>query len=107
MRQLVILLLTLFFPFALIIACELDAEDFIGYTIVSSHTVTGHINREGKEESYYVGCELGMVLIIDHNKQVTCAGYGYKYAYNPKMVLLSKGSNLKACIDDDVFDIMN
>ena len=106
MRRLSILLLTLFFPFALSIACELDAEDFIGYTIVSSHTVTGHINNDGKEERHYIGCSYGRVLIIDNNKQVTCAGYGYAYAYNPKMVLLSKGSNLKACIDNGVFDII-
>jgi len=104
-KLVLILLPILFFP-SLSSACRIsNIGNYIGYTIVSSHRVTGHINDDGEEESSYLGCSYGRVLIIDNNKQVTCQDYGYSYAYRPEMVLLSKGSSLIACIKDDVFNI--
>ena len=103
---LTILLSLVSFPAIFVFGCEIDdIGDYTGYTIVSRHTVTGFINDDGEKESHYNGCSFGRVLIIDHNKQVTCLGYGYSYAYRPEMILLSSGSSLKACIEDDVFDV--
>ena len=106
MRFTSILLGILLLPATFVFGCEVDdIGDYIGYTIVSKHTVTGYINDEGEEESSYNGCSHGRVLIIDYDKQVTCSDYGYSYAYHPEMVLLSKGSTLKACIEDEVFSV--
>ena len=94
------------FPTILVFGCEIDdIGDYIGYTIVSRHTVTGFINDDGEKESAHNGCSYGRVLIIDNNKQVTCMDYGYSYAYHPEMILLSNGSSLKACIEDDIFNV--
>ena len=91
--------------FSGVIACEVDISDYVGYQIIHSGTVTGYIDDNGIEESSFEGCEHGRVLIIDYNKQVVCAEYGYAYAYNPDIVVLANDYRRVACIDDDMYDI--
>jgi|TARA_B110001469_G_C9461790_1_gene232668 hypothetical protein len=88
-----------------VIACEVDMSDLVGYQVIYSGTVTGHIDNNGQEKDSFEGCEYGRVLIVDNYKQVVCAGYSYSYAYRPDIVVFANGYERKACVDDEVFDL--
>ena len=64
-----------------------------------------NINESGEEEDDVEGCEYNRQLIVDYTKTVTCAEYSYSYAYRPDIVILSSQGRLKACIDDEMYDI--
>lgn len=85
--------------------CEIDISDYVGWTIVYEGQVTGYIDENGKELDDYEGCEYGRQLIVDYTKVVTCTDYNYDYAYNPDIVILTRGSRAVACIDDEEVDI--
>lgn len=85
--------------------CEIDVSDYVGWQIAYSGTVTGYIDDSGNEETSFEGCDYGRVLIVDYTKSVTCSEYGYSYAYMPEIVVLSNGSSMVACIDDNIYDI--
>ena len=87
------------------LSCEIDASDYVGWTIIYSGTVTGYIDEDGNEESSFEGCEFGRVLIVDYTKQVTCQTYSYSYSYMPDIVVLNNGPSMEACIDDDMYDV--
>lgn len=101
---LVLILCQPIFP-GLAISCEIDASDYVGWTIIYSGTVTGYIDENGNEESSFEGCEFGRVLIVDYNKQVTCQTYSYSYSYMPDIVVLKSGTSMEACIDDEMYDV--
>ena len=82
-----------------------DISRYTGWKIMYSGTVTGYIDENGKEEDDFEGCDYGRVLIVDYTQQVTCAEYGYSYAFHPDIVIISNGSSMKACIDDEMYDI--
>ncbi len=86
-------------------SCEIDMSDYVGWKIIYSGTVTGYIDDNGKEKDEFEGCEYGRVLIIDYTKQITCQEYNYSYAFHPDIVIMSNGYSLKACIDDEMYDI--
>ena len=83
--------------------CEVDISDYVGWTIIYSGTVTGYVDENGKKEDDFEGCEYGRILIVDYTKKVTCAEYNYAYAYHPDIVVMSNGSSLKACIDNEMY----
>ncbi len=85
--------------------CVIDISEYVGWEIIYSGHVTGYINNAGEEEDHFEGCEWGRVLIVDYNKSVTCGEYNYSYAYRPEIGVINNGYNLKACIDDEIFDI--
>ena len=86
-------------------SCTVDISDYVGWQIIHSGTVTGYIDDNGVEHDDFEGCEWGRQLIIDYSLAVTCATYNYSYAYNPDIVVLSNGSSLAACIDDEMYDV--
>ena len=89
--------------------CKIDIADYVGWEIIYAGTVTGYIDDAGNETDGFEGCQHGRVLIVDDYKQITCAdygyGYGYGYAYRPDIVIMSNGYAMKACINDEVYDI--
>lgn len=85
--------------------CEVDISDYVDWQIIHSGTVTGYIDDNGVEQDSFEGCEWGRQLIIDFSLAVTCATYNYSYAYHPDIVVLSNGSSLAACIDDEMYDV--
>ncbi len=85
--------------------CGVDISDYVGWKIIYSGTVTGYIDDNGKKEDDFEGCEYGRVLIVDYIKRVTCSEYNYSYAYHPDIVVMSNGSSLKACIDNEMYDV--
>jgi hypothetical protein len=86
-------------------SCKVDVSRYVGWQVIYSGTVTGYINEDGKEEDSFESCEHGRVLIVDYTNVVTCAEYSYSYAYHPDIVILSKGSTMKACIDNEMYDV--
>lgn len=86
-------------------ACELDVSDFVGWTIIYSGTVTGYTDPDGSQEDDFEGCEFNRILEIDYNQAVRCTEYSYSYAYNPEIVVLTRGTDAIACIDDDEYQI--
>jgi len=85
--------------------CSVNLSDFVGWKVIYSGTVTGYIDENGRKQDDFNGCEHGRELIVDYSKKVTCNEYNYSYAYHPDIVVLSNGSSLKACIEDEMYDI--
>ena len=82
-----------------------DFSRYVGWTIIYSGKITGHIDEDGKKQDDFEGCDYGRILIVDYSKQVTCQTYSYSYSYYPDIVILSKGSLVEACIDSQMYDI--
>jgi hypothetical protein len=79
---------------------------FNGYTIVGSETIVGWYDKNsGKKGDSFEGCEYGRVIIFENNKALTCAEYGYHYAYRPTAVILSKNGFFKMVVDDEVYEM--
>ncbi len=77
----------------------------VGYTIIASKTVVGFQDKSGKKADSFEGCEYDRVIIFDDNKILTCAEYGYQYAYRPTAIVLSNGSSFKMIVGNDVYDM--
>jgi hypothetical protein len=81
---------------------------YVGYTIVGVFTITGWRDKDGTgEDGAFKGCQFGRVIVLDNNKALTCAGYGYQYAYRPDAVVLAKGGMFKMAVEGDVYDMQN
>lgn len=85
--------------------CKVDVSKYVGWSIIYSGTVTGYIDDDGEKKDSFEGCNYGRRLIIDYTKAVTCDTYSYSYAYHPDVVILTRGDNAVACIDDEIYDI--
>lgn len=103
MKRTVISALLMVCPVDVAIACDLS--NYVGWTVIYSGTVTGHIDDDGEEQSSFNGCAHGRILIVDYTKTVTCNEYNYSYAYRPDIVVLSDGVSMRACIDDEMYSI--
>jgi len=85
----------------------------VGYTIVDSKTIKGWYDDDEKEEGAFKGCKHGRVIVFTDNKTLTCAGYGYQYAYRPTAVILAKHISyqgksyydIKMVVEDEVYDM--
>lgn len=86
-------------------ACDLKVSDFVGWTIIYSGTVTGYTDPDGSQEDDFEGCEFDRILEIDYSQAVRCTEYSYSYAYNPEIVILTRGVNAIACIDNNKYRI--
>lgn len=86
-------------------ASACDFSRYVGWTITYSGNVTGYVEEDGETNTSFEGCEYDRVLIIDYDRSITCAGYGYVYAYNPEIVIISNGVSMQACIDDDMYAV--
>ena len=88
-------------------------DDLVGYVIVDSRTVKGWYDDDESEEGAFKGCKHGRVIVFTDNTGLTCAGYGYQYAYMPTAVILAKeisyqGKSFydyKMVVGDDVYDM--
>ncbi len=77
----------------------------IGYTIIASKTVFGYLDNNSKKDDSFEGCNYDRVIIFDDNKTLTCAEYGYQYAYRPTAIIISNGSSFKMIVGNDVYDM--
>jgi hypothetical protein len=93
------------------LADELD--DLIGYTIIDSKTIASWYDEDEKEVGAFKGCKHGRVIVFTDNKTLTCAEYGYQYAYRPTAIILAKEISyqgksfydFKMIVEDEVYDM--
>lgn len=89
-----------------------DLEDLMGYTIIDSKTVDRWYDDDEEDDSFN-GCAHGRVIAFTDGTTLTCAEYGYQYAYRPTVVILAKEVtyqgrsfyDLKMVVEDQVYDM--
>jgi hypothetical protein len=92
------------------LADELD--DLVGYTIIASKTIDRWYDDDEKDDSFN-GCSHGRVIVFTDNTTLTCAEYGYQYAYRPTAIILAKEISyqgksfydFKMVVEDEVYDM--
>lgn len=90
-------------------------ERLVGYVIADSKTIKGWYDESGgeREEGSFKGCSHGRKIVFDDNKVLTCAQYGYQYAYRPTAIILAKPItyqgrtfyDFKMIVEDEVYDM--
>lgn len=92
------------------LADELD--DLVGYTIIASKTIDRWNDDDEKDDSFN-GCSHGRVIVFTDNTTLTCAEYGYQYAYRPTAIILAKEISyqgksfydFKMVVEDEIYDM--
>ncbi len=87
-------------------------EDLVGYTVIDSKTVERWYDDDEKDDSFN-GCSHGRVIVFTDGTALTCAEYGYQYAYRPTAVILAKEIScqgksfydFKMVVGDEVYDM--
>ncbi len=97
----IIFLVTLFSNNALS-DCADELEDLVGYTIVDSKTISGWYDDDEKKEGSFNGCSHGRVILFTDGTQLTCAEYGYMYAYRPTAIIFAKEISYKGKLFYDI-----
>lgn len=100
-------------PLAAIADLAEELEDFVGYTIIDTKTIERWHDDEEQDEGSFEGCSHGRVIIFTDGTTLTCAEYGYQYAYRPTAIILGKetsyqGTSLydfKMIVEDEVYDM--
>ena len=90
-----------------------ELEGLVGYSIVDSRTIVGWYDDDEKEEGSFNGCSHGRVIKFSDGSALTCAEYGYMYAYRPTAIILAKKLeyggkshyDIKMVVEDEVFDM--
>lgn len=92
------------------LADELD--DLVGYTIIASKTIDHWYDDDEKDDAFN-GCSHGRVIVFSDGTALTCAEYGYQYAYRPTAIILAKEItnggksfyDFKMIVEDEVYDM--
>lgn len=77
---------------------------YVGYTIIAVKTVAKSVDDDGEQTSFK-GCKYGRMIVFDDDKYVTCASYGYQYAYRPRAIILSNGSDMIMVVDNQTYQV--
>ena len=77
---------------------------YVGYTIIAVKTVAKSVDDDGEQTSFK-GCKYGRIIVFDDDKYVTCSSYGYQYAYRPRAIILSNGSNMVMLVDNQIYQV--
>lgn len=80
--------------------------DLIGYTIVASKTIVGWRDENNQTGDSFEGCDYGRIILFEDDKILTCAQYGYEYAYRPEAIILFNGSNFKMIVGNSIYDML-
>jgi hypothetical protein len=89
-----------------------ELEDLVGYTIIASKTIERWYDDDEKDDSFN-GCSYGRIIVFTDGTTLTCAEYGYQYAYRPTAVILAKKItyqgksfyDFKMVVGDEVYDM--
>lgn len=88
-------------------------EGLVGYVIADSKTIKGWYDDDEREEGAFKGCKHGRKIVFTDNRILTCAQYGYQYAYRPTAIILAKEISyqgksfydFKMIVEDEVYDM--
>lgn len=82
-----------------------ELNNLVGYTIIDSKIVAGHIDKNEKKEDDFEGCDYDRIIVFDDDKILTCLQYGYQYKYRPRAIILYNGINFKMVVGDEIYDM--
>ena len=89
-----------------------ELEDLVGYTVVASKKVEGWY-EDGEREDSFNGCSHGRIIVFTDGTTLTCAEYGYQYAYRPTAIIFAKEYvyqgrstyDFVMVVEDEVYDM--
>lgn len=89
-----------------------ELKDLVGYTIIASKTIDRWYDGD-KQNNSFNGCSHGRVIVFTDNTTLTCAEYGYQYAYRPTAIILVKEFSYKGksfydykmVVENEVYDM--
>jgi hypothetical protein len=79
-------------------------SNYVGYTIIAVKTIVKSVDKKG-EKNEFEGCDYDRDIVFEDGTYVTCASYGYEYAYRPRAVVLSNGNNVIMLVKDKVYQV--
>ena len=82
-----------------------DLSQYSGYYIIGTKTIAGYVDKDGKREDGFQGCNFGRAIVFTDDTYAVCAGYGYHYAYRPHALLLSKDGILVMLVDGNEYSM--
>lgn len=83
-----------------------ELSKYVGYTVVSTKIIDRWVSSDGKQrEDGFTRCDYGRAIIFTDGSYVECRSYGYQYAYRPKAVILSNGSDVVMIVRDRSYRI--
>lgn len=90
-----------------------DMSGLVGYTVLGVKTIEGWRDDEESDDSSFEGCEHGRLIIFTDGTYLTCAEYGYQYAYRPQAVIFGRSfthegqtlTNFKMLVDDRIYNM--
>ncbi len=90
-----------------------ELENLVGYTIIDTKTIVAWHDDDEQEEGSFNGCSHGRVIVFTDGTTLTCAEYGYQYAYRPTAIILAKKItyrgksfyDFKMVVGDEVYDM--
>jgi hypothetical protein len=103
----------LVFPNKALLDCAYELESLVGYTIVATKTISGWYDDDEKEEGSFNGCSHGRVILFTDGTRLTCAEYGYMYAYRPTAIIFARELSysgksfydIKMMVEDEIYDM--
>lgn len=84
--------------------CDEVTEDK-SWKLIYTGTVTGYRDPDGKKSDDFEGCDFDRDLILDYSKKITCISYSYSYSFMPNVKVYSNGFTMKACTNDNLYDV--
>lgn len=92
-----------------------NLKGLVGYIIIASKTIDGYRNRgkNGKRRDDLEGCDFDRVIVFKDGTHLTCAEYGYRYAYAPTAIIFAKQMfsgnhtfhDFKLLVEHEVYDM--
>lgn len=75
--------------------------------------ISGWHDSDEQEEGAFKGCRHGRVIVFTDGTGLTCAQYGYQYAYRPTAISLAKRveiggrgfTDFKMIVEDEVYEM--
>lgn len=80
-------------------------NQYAGYYIIGTKTIAGYVDKDGKREDSFQGCDFDRAIVFTDDTYAMCAGYGYHYAYRPTALLLSKDGMLVMLVDGNQYSM--
>lgn len=81
-----------------------ELSGYVGYTIVASKRIVRWVSSDrSNAKDGFEGCEYGRIIVFDDNTALKCTTYGYQYAYNPRVVILSNRGETIMLVRDKAY----
>ncbi len=79
-------------------------SNYVGYTIIAVKTIVRSVDKK-VEKNEFEGCDYDRDIVFEDGTYVTCTSYGYQYAYRPRAVVMSNGTDMIMLVRDKVYRV--